>query len=107
MSPYLYRRLMHERLAQLRRRGDAGIRHTCCAYTSRGPTADADEHPHQPNRPWLATPLAQSRRAKSSDLIEIQASEPDFGHRGWTVDATIARANAGVFIAADAICGVA
>ena len=24
MSPYLYRRLMHERLAQLRRRGDAG-----------------------------------------------------------------------------------
>lgn len=45
--------------------------------------------------------------AKSSDLIEIESSEPAFGNRGWTVDATIARANPGAFIAADAICGVA
>ena len=45
--------------------------------------------------------------AKSSDLIDIQDSEPAFGNRGWTVTASIARANAGVFIAADAICGVA
>lgn len=45
--------------------------------------------------------------AKSSDLIEIESSEPAFGNRGWTVDATIAHANAGAFIAADAICGVA
>lgn len=45
--------------------------------------------------------------AKSSDLIGIEDSEPAFGNRGWTVTATIARANPGVFIAADAICGVA
>jgi Collagen triple helix repeat (20 copies) len=45
--------------------------------------------------------------ATSSDLISIEDSEPAFGNRGWTVTASIARANAGVFIAADAICGVA
>ena len=44
-------------------------------------------------------------QAKSSDLIDIQDSEPSLDHRSWTVTASIARANAGVFIAADAICG--
>jgi hypothetical protein len=42
--------------------------------------------------------------AKSSDLINIQDSEPS-GPSAWTVTATIAKANAGALIAADAICG--
>ncbi len=44
-------------------------------------------------------------QAKSSDLIDIQDAEPSGDHRSWTVTASIARANTGVFIAADAICG--
>jgi Collagen triple helix repeat (20 copies) len=44
-------------------------------------------------------------QAKSSSLIDIQDAEPSFDHRSWTVTASIARANAGAFIAADAICG--
>jgi len=44
-------------------------------------------------------------QAKSSDLIDIQDAEPSLDHRSWTVTASIARANAGVFLAADAICG--
>ena len=39
MPPYLYRRLMREKLAQLRQGGD--MRHMCGTYTSRAPTSDA------------------------------------------------------------------
>jgi hypothetical protein len=42
--------------------------------------------------------------AKSSSLIDIDEAAPD-GQSRWVVTATIARANAGVFIAGDAICG--
>jgi len=45
--------------------------------------------------------------AKSSTLIDFAAAEPGNDHRSWTVTATIARANAGAFIAGDAICGEA
>jgi Collagen triple helix repeat (20 copies) len=43
--------------------------------------------------------------AKSSDLIDFQETRPSGDERSWIVVASIARANAGVFIAADAICG--
>ena len=45
--------------------------------------------------------------AKSSTIIDFEAAEPGDDHRSWTVTASIARPNAGAFIAADAICGVA
>jgi hypothetical protein len=45
--------------------------------------------------------------AKSSDLIDFQETHPSGDSRSWIVVASIARANAGVFVAADAICGVA
>jgi hypothetical protein len=45
--------------------------------------------------------------AKSSDLIDFLETHPSGDSRSWIVVASIARANAGVFIAADAICGVA
>lgn len=50
-------------------------------------------------------PLFGGGAAKGSGLIDMEVSEPGFGHRGRTVSASIARASAGVFIAAEAICG--
>ena len=45
--------------------------------------------------------------AKSSTLIDIQDARPSGGPSGWTVTASIPKADASAFIAADAICGVA
>lgn len=53
------------------------------------------------------TDILGGGEAKSSPLIDINDAEPTGFDNSWTVAASIAHANAGVFIAADAICGAA
>jgi hypothetical protein len=38
--PYLYRRLMHEKLVRVRQGAGADMRHMCCTHMQRPPTSD-------------------------------------------------------------------
>ena len=51
------------------------------------------------------TSILGGGEAKSSSLIAFQDAPPSGDQRGWTLTASIPKADASAFIAADAICG--